>query len=77
MSSVYTRIAAIALALERRKMEQSQPTDELSESLFDFGKELAGLDEQGKSELLETLNTDGLSISMEDLERFIADHQEV
>lgn len=70
MSSIDSRIASIVLALERRKMEQIQPVDELSKSLFAFGRELI---ERDKSDLLEELNTDGLSISMEDLERFIAD----
>lgn len=73
MSSIETRIAALALALERRRMEQAIPVDRLSQSLFDFKKELAGLDELGKSDLLAELNTGGLDLSMEDLERFIAD----
>lgn len=77
MSSIDTRLAALSLALERRRMQQAQPVDELSESLFEFGKELAGLDELGKSDLLTELNAGGLDLSMKDLERFIADWGEV
>lgn len=77
MSSIDSRISALALALERRRMQQAQPVDKLSESLFEFGKELAGLDEHGKSGLLVELNTDGLSMSMDELERFIAAYREV
>ena len=72
-----TRIAAIAAALERRKMEHEAPVDDLSWSLFEMGRKLVGLDEQSKAALLEVLNEDGLSMSMEDLERFIADFGEV
>lgn len=78
------RIAALAEAIERRKMEQEAPVDDLSKSLFGFGRELAGLDALGKSALLYELNhgdplkgTMGLNLSMEDLERFIADYTEV
>lgn len=42
---VDARIAAIAEAIERRKMEQEAPVDDLSKSLFEFGRELAALDE--------------------------------
>lgn len=77
MSSIETRIAALALALDRRRMRQAQPVDKLSQSLFEFGKELAGLDEQGKAEMLESMNEDGLSMSMDEFERFIAAYREV
>lgn len=77
MSSIDTRIAALALALDHRRMRQAQPVDKLSESLFEFGKELAGLDELGKSDLMTEMNTGGLDLSMKDLERFIADWGEV
>ena len=71
---VEARIAAITAALERRRMEQECPEDDLSRSLREFGEELAVLDEQDKAALLERLNEDGLSMSMEGLERFIADY---
>ena len=75
---VDARIAAIAEAIERRKMEQEAPVDDLSRSLFELGRELAGLDALGKSALLYELNhgdplegTMGLDLSMEDLERWV------
>lgn len=74
MSSIDSRIAALSLAMERRRMEQTIKVDRLSQSLFDFKKELAELDELGKADLLAELNTGGLS--MEDLERFIDDWRE-
>lgn len=77
MSSIETRIAALAEAIERRKMEQEVPVDDLSKSLYALGQELAGLDEQGKSEMLESLNENGLSMSMDEFERFIAAYREV
>ena len=84
MNSIDTRIAAIAEAIERRKMEQEAPVDDLSRSLFNLRRELAGLDALGKSALLYELNrgdplegTMGLNLSMEDLERFIANYTEV
>lgn len=47
MNSIDARIATIAEAIERRKMEQEAPVDDLSKSLFEFGRELAALDEAG------------------------------
>lgn len=65
-------------------MIQEEPIDPLSASLYELGRELAGLDDLGKSELLHELNhgdplegTMGLNLSMEDLEQFIADFGEV
>lgn len=84
MNSIDARIAALAEAIERRRMEQDSPVDDLSRSLFNLRQELAGLDALGKSALLYELNhgdllegTMGLNLSMEDLERFIADYTEV
>lgn len=81
---VDARIAAIAEAIERRKMEQEAPVDDLSRSLFNLRQELAGLDALGKAALLYELNhgdplegTMALNLSMEDLERFITDYTEV
>lgn len=80
MNSIDARIAALAEAIEQRKMEQEAPVDDLSKSLSEFGRELAGLDALGKSALLYELNrcdtlegTMGLDLSMGDLERFVAD----
>lgn len=82
MSSIDARIAALAEAIERRKMEQEDPVDDLSKSLYGLGQELVGLDVLGKSALLYELNhgdpqegTMGLDLSMEDLERFISDYR--
>ena len=71
------RIAALAEAIEMRKMEQEAPVDDLSKSLYEMGQELAALDEQGKAELLQSLNGNGLNLSLDDLERFITDYAEV
>ncbi len=73
------RIAAIADALERKRMEQEAPEDDLSRSLREFGRELARLDEPGKAALLERLNTPGedgtagLNLDMEAIERMIGE----
>ena len=84
MNSIDARITALAEAIERRKMEQEAPVDDLSRSLFNLRQGLAGLDALGKSALLYELNhgdplegTMGLNLSTEDLERFIADFGEV
>lgn len=84
MYNIDARITALAEAIERRKMEQEAPVDDLSRSLFNLRQELAELDTLGKSALLYELNrgdplegTMGLDLSMEDLDRFIADYSEV
>lgn len=77
MSSIDARIAAIAEAIKRRAMEQEAPVDDLSKSLYEMGRELAGLDEQGKAELLQSLNENGLNLSQDALQRFISDYREV
>lgn len=48
MNSIDARISAIAEAIERRKMEQEAPVDDLSRSLFNLRRELAELDTLGK-----------------------------
>jgi len=72
------RIAALAEAIKRRKMEPETPMDGLSRSLFEFRRELAALDALGKSALLYELNHGdplegamSLDLSMEDLERMV------
>ena len=78
------RIASIVAELERLKLEQESPVDDLSRSLFSLGEKLARLDTLEKAALLAEFNradpldgTDGLNLSMGDLERFIADYVEV
>lgn len=77
MSSIDTRIAAIAEAIKRKAMEEEAPVDDLSKSLFEFGRELAGLDEQSRNALFEEWNApdaDGTCIPMtrEQFDRFIS-----
>lgn len=71
------RIAALAEAIEMRKMEQEAPVDDLSKSLYEMGQELAALDEQGKAELLQSLNGNGLDLSPDAFERFVSGYAEV
>ena len=78
------RIESIVAELERLKLEEEAPVDELSRSLFNLGEKLAHLDTLEKAALLAEFNradpldgTGGLDLSMEDLERFIADYGEV
>ena len=67
------RIAALAEAIKRRKMEQETPMDGLSRSLFEFRRELAALDallyELNHGDPLEGAMS--LDLSMEDLERMV------
>lgn len=53
---VDARINALAEAIERRKMEQEYPVDDLSRSLFELGRELAALDETGLAAEAEALD---------------------
>lgn len=78
MNDIKTRLAALEEALLLRKMEQEAPVDDLSRSLFEMGRELAGLDELGRSALLYELNhgdplegTMGLDLSPEELKKII------
>ena len=82
--SMSKRIESIAAELERLKLEEEAPVDDLSRSLFNLGEKLAHLDILEKAALLAEFNradpldgTGGLDLSMEDLERFIADYGEV
>lgn len=82
--SMSKRIESIAAELERLKLEEEAPVDDLSRSLFNLGEKLAHLDTLEKAALLAEFNradplegTDSLDLSMEDLERFIADYGEV
>ena len=82
--SMSKRIESIVAELERLKLEEEAPVDDLSRSLFNLGEKLARLDTLEKAALLAEFNradpldgTGGLDLSMEDLERFIADYGEV
>ena len=82
--SMSKRIESIAAELERLKLEEEAPVDDLSRSLFNLGEKLAHLDILEKAALLAEFNradpldgTGGLDLSMEDLERFIEDYGEV
>ena len=82
--SMSKRIESIVAELERLKLEEEAPVDDLSRSLFNLGEKLAHLDTLEKAALLAEFNradplegTDSLDLSMEDLERFIADYGEV
>ena len=79
--SMSKRIESIVAELERLKLEEEAPVDDLSRSLFNLGEKLAHLDILEKAALLAEFNradpldgTVGLDLSMEDLERFIADY---
>ena len=79
--SMSKRIESIAAELERLKLEEEAPVDDLSRSLFNLGEKLAHLDTLEKAALLAEFNradplvgTDGINLSMEDLERFISNY---
>ena len=81
--SMSKRIESIAAELERLKLEEEAPVDDLSRSLFNLGEKLARLDTLEKAALLAEFNradplegTDSLDLNMEALERFIADYGE-
>ncbi len=81
MYSIEHRIDRLTLAIQRQRMEQAQPIDPLSQSLWDFADELRQLDSLGRAALLEELNrggdifdgTVGLDLSADDLDRFASD----
>lgn len=80
--SVEARMKALVEEIRRRQWNQEGPADPLSQSLAEFDAELLGLDEAGKVLLLAELNQadpetgTGLDLTMEDLERWIADCRE-
>lgn len=79
MSSINSRIINLQKAIEARRMEQEAPIDPLSLSLYELQELAAGLDEQGKSELLEIMNQPGedgsmgLDLDMEAIDKMLAD----
>ena len=81
--SMSKRIESIVAELERLKLEEEAPVDDLSRSLFNLGEKLAHLDTLEKAALLAEFNqgdplegTDSLNLDLEDLERFISDYKE-
>lgn len=82
MNDIKTRLAALETALELRKLEREWPMDDLSKSLYELGRELAGLDTLGKSALLKELNTPsedgtaGLDLTLEELEKIITNFKD-
>ena len=80
--SMSKRIESIVAELERLKLEEEAPVDDLSRSLFNLGEKLAHLDTLEKAALLAEFNRDdpldgtgSLDLSMEDIERFILDYK--
>lgn len=79
MNSIDSRIISLQKAIEARRMEMEAPIDPLSLSLYDLQRWAAGLDEQGKAELLEALNapgedgTAGLDLDRETLDQMIGE----
>ena len=82
MASIDSRLAALAEAIERKRMEEEAPVDELSRSLYNMGQRLSKVDSLEKAALLAEFNRDdpldgtgSLNLDMEALERFIADYR--
>ena len=80
--SMSKRIESIAAELERLKLEEEAPVDELSRSLYNMGQRLSKRDSLEKAALLAEFNRDdpldgtgSLNLDMEALERFIADYR--
>ena len=82
MASIDSRLAALAEAIERKRMEEEAPVDELSRSLYNMGQRLSKMDSLEKAALLAEFNRDdpldgtgSLDLSMEGIERFILDYK--
>ena len=82
MASIDSRLAALAEAIERKRMEEEAPVDERSRSLYNMGQRLSKMDSLEKAALLAEFNRDdpldgtgSLNLDMEALERFIADYR--
>ena len=76
------RIESIVAELERLKLEEEAPVDDLSRSLFNLGEKLAHLDTLEKAALLAEFNradpldgTGSLDLSLEDIARFVLDYK--
>lgn len=71
---VDARIAALAEAVERRRLVQEEPIDPLSASLFAFEEEMTGLDEIGVAALAAATDEDGRQIlTLEEAQRMVDD----
>ena len=82
MASIDSRLAALAEAIERKRMEEEAPVDELSRSLYNMGQRLSKMDSLEKAAVLAEFNredpldgTGSLNLDIEALERFIADYR--
>ena len=64
------RLDALVAELERRRLLQTAPLDPLSASLYEMGRELAGLDEQSRDALF--LKQDILN--REQFDKFVLDY---
>ncbi len=79
MSAIEKRLAALAAEVQRRREIAEGPVDPLSRSILEFADEMSAQDDVGKAQLLEALNnpddgeSDGLSLTMQDVERIIDD----
>ena len=74
--SMSKRIESIVAELERLKLEEEAPVDELSRSLYNMGQRLSKMDSLEKAALLAEFNradplegTDSLDLSMRSEER--------
>ena len=67
---VAARLAAIAAELERRRLLQTAPLDPLSASLYEMGRELAGLDEQSRDALFLQQNI----LNREQFDKFVLNY---
>ena len=82
MASIEVRLAALAETVRRRQFANEGPVDALSMSLDELEREFLGLDDLGKAVFLAELNqededgTEGVGLTLEDLERWIADIRE-
>lgn len=81
--SLSKRIESIVAELERLKLEEEAPVDDLSRSLYNMGQRLSKMDSLEKAALLAEFNradplegADSLDLSMENLECFISDYKE-
>ena len=76
------RIESIVAELERLKLEEEAPVDELSRSLYNMGQRLSKMDSLEKAALLAEFNRDdpldgtgSLDLSLEDIARFVLDYK--
>lgn len=80
--SLSKRIESIVAELERLKLEEEAPVDDLSRSLYNMGQRLSKMDSLEKAALLAEFNRDdpldgtgSLDLSLEDIARFVLDYK--